>query len=233
MADERQLTPREIDANIDKLQAQASQANAEAARALAEQKKLENEATLASIVVAREQRKETAELARNHYYHLYVFDTAVSSKSVEECMQKLAEWSRTEPDCDIEIIFNSPGGSIVDGMALFDFLGRMKNSGHKITTSTMGMAASMAGVLLQAGSVRKMGPESWLLVHQAQFGAMGSFGEVEDQVEWVKKMQERILDIFASRSKISKATIKRKWTRTNWWLDADEALECGFIDEIG
>jgi ATP-dependent protease ClpP protease subunit len=89
----------------------------------------------------------------------------------------------------------------------------------------------MAGILLQAGDVRIMGKESWLLIHQVSFGASGSFGEVEDTTKWVDRIQDRVLDIFASRSKMSKAQIKRKWNRTDWWISSDEALKLGFVDE--
>jgi ATP-dependent protease ClpP protease subunit len=94
------------------------------------------------------------------------------------------------------------------------------------------MAASMAGILLQAGHQRIMGRESWLMIHEASFSASGKTGDVEDTVEWVKAMQERILNIFATRSKMTKSALKRKWTRKNWWISSDEALKLGFVDEI-
>jgi ATP-dependent protease ClpP protease subunit len=61
---------------------------------------------------------------------------------------------------------------------------------------------------------------------------MGSFGAVVDTVEWVKKIQDRILDILSERSKISKAEIKESWDRKDWWLSSDDALKYGFVDII-
>ncbi len=90
----------------------------------------------------------------------------------------------------------------------------------------------MAGILLQAGDVRTMGRESWLLIHQAAFSALGSTYEIEDRVEWVKRIQDRILDIFADRSKLTKAQIRRRWHRKDWWIDSDEALKLGLVDEL-
>ena len=55
----------------------------------------------------------------------------------------------------------------------------------------------MAGILLQAGDIRIMGAESWLMIHEISFGASGKIGEIEDTVEWVKKIQERVVKIFA------------------------------------
>jgi len=95
------------------------------------------------------------------------------------------------------------------------------------------MAASMAGILLQAGTVRVMANESWLLIHQVQFGAIGSFGEVEDRTEWVRRGQDRGVDLFCERaSGISKRTFKKKWERKDWWLTSDESIEYGIADRV-
>jgi ATP-dependent Clp protease protease subunit len=147
-------------------------------------------------------------------------------------MHVLTEWSRKEPGCPIEIRFNSPGGSVIDGMAFWDFLMSLKRDGHHLTTVAIGYAASMAGILLQAGDTRVMYAESWLMIHEVSFGARGKIGDIEDTVEWVKKIQARVIDIFAERSRLSKAQIKRNWARKDWWLDARESLRDGFIDEI-
>ena len=56
--------------------------------------------------------------------------------------------------------------------------------------------------------------------------------EIEDEVKLVKRIEERCVDIFVARSKLSKQKIKRNWDRKDWWIDADECLECGLVDEI-
>lgn len=235
----RQLTPAEIDANVAKALAEAEQAlaAAEASRATARKESAsadyeELQLVKARFDVDREEEKRRDELAAHKYHHVYLFKGGVDDSSVTKCMEQLTTWHRNEPTCDFEIIFNSPGGGVVAGMALWDHIQYLRAAGHKITTSTVGMAASMAGILLQAGDVRIMGKESWLLIHEGSFGATGSVGEVEDTVEWVKKIGDRIADIFASRSKMSKAAIKRKWHRKDWWISSDEALKLGFVDEV-
>ena len=97
----------------------------------------------------------------------------------------------------------------------------------------------MAGILLQAGDERVMTAESWLMIHQASYGAIGSHYKVEDMVRWVERIQERILTIFATRAASSKAEqpatkalIKRNWNRKDWWIASDEALTYGLIDRI-
>jgi len=239
-------TPQEIDADINKTKAETEKAQAEARKALAEAMKTEHEAEVARIEAdearyalkkveinfERDKEKRQRELADNTYHHIYYFNSAVNSTSVKECMEELAYWHRSCPDCDIEIIFFSPGGSVIDGMALFDYIQQIRTQGHHVITTCLGYAASMAGILLQAGDQRVMGKESYILIHEVSFGAGGKIGEVEDEVAFVKKIQSRVLDIFAARSKLSKSAIARKWRRKDWWLDSTEALKLGFVDEL-
>ncbi len=163
---------------------------------------------------------------------VYRFNTEVTCTSVKACMARLTEWSRINPKCDIEVIFSSPGGSIIDGMELFDFLQSLRYQGHTVTTGSLGYAASMAGILLQAGDKRWIGQQAWMMIHRAAFGAYGKTFEVEDEVKLVKRMEERILTIFTSRSKLTANKIKRNWERKDWWISADEALDLGLVDEV-
>ncbi len=192
------------------------------------------EAAQAEIAARNEERYEKSLLAGDHYHRTYVYNGSINAAGVQSCMAKLAEWHRTagpSPEA-IEIVFNSPGGSVIDGMALFDYIQVLRRAGHQITTVTYGMAASMAGILLQAGDVRVMGKESYLLIHEIAFGAGGKIGEIEDEVAFAKKIQGRIVTILSERSNLSPATIKKNWARKDWWLDSDEALRLGLVDEV-
>ena len=90
----------------------------------------------------------------------------------------------------------------------------------------------MAGILLMAVDTRWIGHQSWMMIHRAAFGAYGKTFEIEDEVRFVKRIEERIVDIFIKRSKLSKQKIKRNWDRKDWWIDADECLDSGLVDEI-
>lgn len=229
-----------------KRQAEADQAIAEAERIRAETLKLRAETREAEAkakiaedeAVVQAMRREMRELewklemSHNRWNHVYLFDQPVRPDSAKACMDQLTVWERTEPGCALEIRFLSPGGSIIDGMALYDYIQRLRRAGHKVTTVAYGMAASMAGILLQAGDVRIMTKESWLLIHEASFVAGGSMGNVEDTVEWVKKIQQRILAIFAERSHLTKRQVEARWKRKDWWLSSDEALALGLVDEV-
>jgi ATP-dependent Clp protease protease subunit len=222
----------EVKANVAKTAAEITKLNAEARKAVADAATAEELFVINRIMREEAERKLKNELASNEHHQVYLFNSAVSEATVKLCIQRLTEWHRVYPGKPFEIIFTSPGGAIIDGMALFDFIQFLRRNGHHITTSTLGYAASMAGILLQAGDTRAMGREAWLMIHEASFGAQGKIGEIEDTVEWVKKVQERVLGIFASRSKMSKRAIKSKWTRKDWWIDSDEALELGLVDEL-
>ena len=232
-------TPEEVaafvkraEASTEKLQAEAAKARAEARKAEAEALEAECDAQTARIVSDKAIEEETRRKAGDRFHHRYVFDGQVTGASVEKCIAELTTWHRLGPSCDITIVFNSPGGEVISGMNLFDHIRYLRAKGHHITTVCMGYAASMAGILMQAGDKRVMGRESYLLIHEVSFMAAGSMGDVEDTVEWVKKVQERVLDIFAERSTMSRASIKKKWTRKDWWLSSTEALKAGFVDEI-
>ena len=163
---------------------------------------------------------------------LYRFNDKVSKDTVRHCMETLTEWHRLDSECAIEIIFSSPGGSIIDGFELFDFLQDLRNKGHHLTTGTLGYAASMAGVLLQVGDIRWVGQQAWIMIHRAAFGAWGKTYEIEDEVKFIQRIEERILAIFTSRSNLTKNKIKRNWDRKDWWISADEALTMNLVDEI-
>ena len=233
MSEEKESrSPKEIAVDIALKESEAALKAAEASKINAEAKKAEYEAHEAELKYHEARVKYDRQQAEDERNHLYRFDGEVSAGSVKNCLRKLTEWSRLDPKCGIEIVFSSPGGSIIDGFELFDFIQVLRSQGHKITTGSLGMAASMAGILLQAGDHRWIGHQCWMMIHRAAFGAIGKTYEVEDEVKLVKRIEERCLDIFVSRSELSKLKIKRNWDRKDWWIDADECFELGLVDEI-
>jgi ATP-dependent Clp endopeptidase proteolytic subunit ClpP len=214
--------------------AEARMADAQAEKFLQEARFHAANAEREELKLASEKRNEEKVIANDEHHFAYQFSGVVDTSSVKSCMTQLTHWVRNNAPnkVEVEIIFHSPGGNVIEGMALFDYISYLKSQGHVINTLALGMAASMAGILLQAGSTRRMGKEAWVLIHQGSFGAIGSVGQVEDTVEWVKRIQKRIVNIFAERSKLTPKQIERKWERKDWWLSSDECLKLGFIDEI-
>lgn len=198
-----------------------------------ELRKVRAEAGVAEQRLADETRMEHERTASLNYNRIYHFFDPVMPATVEAAIDLLGFWSRREPGCEMTIVFNSPGGSIIHGLALYDFLQELRSKGHKLVTETRGYAASMGGVLLQAGDDRVIGPNAHLLIHEASSIQMGKMGELEDHMEFLKGLQDRILEILAARSTMTKAQVKNKWKRKDWWLSAEEAVELGFADRIG
>ena len=215
-----------------KLLGEAARAEAEAVKAGAEAEIASAQARASEIQMRDLQRKEREILAENKFHHTFLFDDSVASGSVTQCMDRLNMWDRLDPGCDVEIVFNSPGGSVTQGMALYDHIQEFKRRGHRVTTVAMGMAASMAGILLQAGDVRAIGAESYVLIHEIATGAIGKIGEIEDTVTFVKMIQKRVLNIFAARSKKPASYFERHWRRKDWWLSSEDCLELGIVDEV-
>ena len=253
MAEERTPTKEEIAANIKKTEAETRKADIEAAAAkeksdaeskkaaaetrklVAEAKEVEFKLVEAKHVADRADEKRRKELAGNEYHHVYLFNNQVTEASVKACIAQLSTWERTLDEGEtmtVELQLNSPGGDVVDGFALIDYIVYLQSKGHIVNTVAYGMAASMAGVILEVGDHRSMGSNAVLLIHEASFGAVGSYGEVADRIKLVDIFHERILKLFTDRSNVSKAFIKRNWTRKDWWLSADTALKHGFVDSI-
>ena len=232
MADEEKRSKKEVEADIAIKVAEAKKNEAETRKTIAEAIKAEAEAEAATLELKKIKNMVAKEESQDDENYLYRFSSGVDSHSVTKCMRKLTQWSRMEPKCSMEIVFSSPGGSIIDGFELFDFIQELRSKGHKITTGSLGMAASMAGILLQAGDIRWIGHQSWVMIHRAAFGAIGKTYEVEDEVKLVKRIEERILDIFTSRSKLTKQKLKKNWDRKDWWIDVDECVQLGLVDEI-
>lgn len=161
----------------------------------------------------------------------FMFIGAVFEEPVHEMIEQMDIWSRNHPGDPITLVINSQGGVVVDGFALYDFIMELKRRGHSITTKGLGLQASMGGILLQAGDERVMTPRSWMLVHEVQGIAEGSFSDMKNVMKFNERLQNQALDILAERSNWSRRTIKTKW-KDDLWLSAQDALKAGFIDRI-
>jgi ATP-dependent protease ClpP protease subunit len=236
----REPTPAEtakLEAETAKLLADIETARAITRKAEAEADAAEHAATIASHAATKAGEDELARTRSDEHCRVYQFNGTVDQGSVDKCMAKLRLWDRIDPDCPIEVIFNSPGGGVIAGMALFDLLTRLSLRGggsHHVTIGAQGYAASMAGILLQAGDTRWIGSQSYLMIHEISAGTGGKIGEMKDDVDFYDRICARVVGIFVARSdgKITKARFEKSWKRTDWWLLSDESLKLGFVDEV-
>lgn len=201
-------------------------------RARVEVRKLEIDLEYREIELAALKRREALANADAAASNIYTFYSPVDRENCREALAELGKWSRRSPGCPITIIFNSPGGSVIDGLALYDYIQHLKRKGHHVTTIALGYAASMGGVLLQAGNKRVIGTNAFMLIHEVSSSAYGKVPEMEDSLNFSKRLQKRLLSILSERSKYSVQQIAQKWNRKDWWLDADEVVKHGFADEV-
>lgn len=226
------MSPEQQAAHARKLDAEAEVALVEVQIKQEELKQYKANSESSDMVLEMAREKHKLFHATDAAHRTIRFMGQVTSGTVKEATEKLVSFHRIDPECDITFIIDSPGGDITTGLALYDTIQWLKSRDHHVTTIANGMAASMGGILLQAGTTRVMTNESSLLIHEASFGAGGSMGTVEDQVEYVKMLQDRLLGILAERSTMTKRAIKLRWARKNWWIMSPEALKLGFVDEV-
>ena len=201
-------------------------------RARLELQRARLEVERAELEVAGLRRREAEAGADAGEAQIYTFYSEVTPESVELCMRELGRWSRRSPGVPITVIFNSPGGSVLDGFALYDYLRLLRAEGHHVTTLALGRAASMGAVLLQAGDRRVIGANAFVLVHEVSSGSVGKVSELEDSVTFTRRLQARMLAILAERSTLTTRQIQQRWARKEWWLDAGEVVAAGLADEI-
>ena len=135
-----------------------------------------------------------------------------------------------DPDKDISLYINSPGGSITAGMAIFDTMNFVKCD---VSTICIGMAASMGAFLLAAGTKGKRYalPNSEIMIHQPLGGFQGQATDIKIHADLILSIRERLNRILAERTGKSYEQICADTERDNF-LTAEEALEYGLIDKI-
>ena len=134
------------------------------------------------------------------------------------------------PDKDVHLYINSPGGSISAGMAIYDTMQFIK---PQVSTLCIGMAASMGAFLLQAGEKGKRFalPNSTVMIHQPLGGFQGQATDIEIHAKYILSLRERLYTLMAHHTGRSVEEIARDSERDNF-LTASEALEYGMIDQV-
>ncbi|MGL5693997.1 MAG: ATP-dependent Clp endopeptidase proteolytic subunit ClpP [Peptostreptococcaceae bacterium] len=135
-----------------------------------------------------------------------------------------------DPDKDIYLYINSPGGSVTAGMAIYDTMQYIKPD---VSTICIGLAASMGAFLLNAGAEGKRFalPNSEIMIHQPLGGAKGQATDIEIHAKWILKIREKLNKILAERTGQPLEKIQMDTERDNF-MSADEAKEYGLIDEV-
>ena len=135
-----------------------------------------------------------------------------------------------DPKRDVQMFINSPGGSVIDGLGIYD---TMQYISPDVATICTGLAASMGAVLLAAGQKGKRSclTHSHIMIHQPSGGASGQVSDIEINYRLIKRMQKNLYEILAEHTGQTFEAIERDSNRDNW-MSGEEAKAYGLIDEV-
>jgi ATP-dependent Clp protease protease subunit len=156
--------------------------------------------------------------------------TEIDDHIANVIIAQLIHLESADPDKDINLYINSPGGSVTSGLAVYDTMQYIRSN---VSTICVGQCASMAAVLLAAGAVGKRYalPHSRVLIHQPWGGTQGQVTDIEIQAKEMLRMRDELDGILAKHTGQSKETIHLDTERDNI-MGANEACAYGLIDEV-
>ena len=154
----------------------------------------------------------------------------VTDVSASLIVSQLLFLEAEDPEKDISLYINSPGGSVTAGMAIYDTMNFIKCD---VSTICMGMAASMGSFLLSGGAKGKRMalPNAEIMIHQPMGGAQGQATEIQIAAEHILQTKKRLNRILSENTGKPLEVIERDTDRDNW-LTAEEAVEYGLIDAV-
>lgn len=154
----------------------------------------------------------------------------VSDDSANLIIAQLLFLDAEDPEKDIHLYINSPGGSVSAGLAIYDTMQHVRS---EVSTICVGLAASMGAFLLAAGAngKRKTLPNSEIMIHQPSGGARGQATDILIQADQIKKSKILLNEILSARTGQPLERIEKDVER-DFFMSAKEALEYGLVDEI-
>jgi ATP-dependent Clp protease protease subunit len=156
--------------------------------------------------------------------------TAIDDYTSNVIQAQLLFLESMDPQKDIQIYLNSPGGSVYSGLGIYDTMQYIR---PEVATLCTGLAASMASVLLCAGTKGKRCalPHSRVMIHQPMGGAEGQATDMEITVREIQKLKKELYEIIANHSGKDYEQVWKDADR-DYWMTAEEAREYGMIDEV-
>jgi ATP-dependent Clp protease protease subunit len=156
--------------------------------------------------------------------------TPIDDQVANAIVAQLLVLSREDPDADIQMYINSPGGQIYAGLAIYD---TMKMIPNKISTVAVGVTASFGTVLLAAGTKGKRYalPHATVHMHQPLGGAEGQASDIEIQAREIIRLKSRLMGILSESTGQTIEVIERDTDR-NFYMDAQQAVDYGLVDQV-
>ena len=154
----------------------------------------------------------------------------VNQATANSIVAQLLFLEMEDPEAEISMYINSPGGSVTDGMAIFDTMRYIK---PKVRTVCLGMAASMGAFLLMAGEpgMRYALPNSEVMIHQPSGGASGQATDVQLHAQWLLRTKNKMNTLMSEMTGQELSKIQQDVER-DYFMTAQQALEYGIIDKI-
>ena len=156
--------------------------------------------------------------------------TPIDDQVANLVVAQLLHLESEDPDKDISIYINSPGGSIYSGLAIYDTMNFVKPD---IATMCVGVAMSMGSLLLAAGTKGKRAvlPNSRILIHQPSAGFEGQSTDIEIHAREILNVRASIDEIYAQHTGLSKEQVRRDMERDRFFT-AEQAVEYGLVDRV-
>ena len=154
----------------------------------------------------------------------------VNSDTASLVIAQLLFLESEDPDKDISLYINSPGGSVTAGMGIYDTMQYIKCD---VSTICVGMAASMGAFLLAGGAKgkRMILPNAEVMIHQPSGGAQGQATEIQITAEWILRTKKNLAKILAENCKQPFEKVMAD-TERDYWMSAEQALDYGLVDHI-
>lgn len=161
---------------------------------------------------------------------IIILGTAIDDAVANSIVGQLLFLASEDPDKDIKMYINSPGGSVTAGMAIYDTMNLIKPD---VQTIGMGMCASMGAFLLSSGAKGKrfVLPNSEVMIHQPLGGAQGQATEIEIAANRIIKMKKKLTEVLAQNSGQPFEKVAHDCER-DYYLDGIEAVEYGLVDKV-
>ena len=154
----------------------------------------------------------------------------VNEATANVIVAQLLHLANEDPDKDIQLYINSPGGVVYDGLAIYDTMQYIKPD---VQTIGIGLQASMGAFLLSSGAKGKrfVLPNARVMIHQPSSGTQGKVTDQEISLREAMELKERLAKIIAGNTGQKLDKVKADMER-DYWMSADEALEYGVVDEV-
>lgn len=161
---------------------------------------------------------------------IILLGTPIDDYVANSVVAQLLFLAADDPDKDIQLYINSPGGSVTAGMAIYDTMQHIKPA---VSTMCVGLAASMGSLLLAAGEKGKRYalPNSEIMIHQPLGGVQGQASDIKIHADWILKTKDKLNHILAQRTGQPLEKVERDTDRDNF-LSAADAKAYGLIDDV-